>query len=578
MSASIIRKEETDAEIDRKIPASKEGWRAERHLYKLFRDILPDTWTVLYDTLVSAGNRTAQIDFLVFVPGKGICNVDAKGRGYELIDGGVCLESGGKDVFDEANRAIHVFDKYVCDNISGGSDWGAYSSLIVFTESDFPGVIPGGHPYLQASDLIAADETETALPILNKIEELLDDYRWGFRNFVAWKDAILRHFTMSSKPIVRSDDFLKMEKWSRDGLDNEQRDISWKIEQNRYVHIRGAAGTGKTIIAMTSAVEFAKQGKHVLYVCFNKALAEQCRNECPGHKQLGIVIAHFHNIGEPLAGRNYCVAGQDGKLDRGKTLAQMGSLADDMRRHGKERFDVLLIDEAQDLSNDEIFVLLSVVKRNRHVAIFSDENQTLFATEWSLNYNVFDVQPVVCDLKRNYRNTDKILEHFRRLTEEDTTPMIRPCREFQTKPVRELDANESIKRVVGGLLSGNLSEGRPRRPRDIVVLSDRNDLLNELINETFNYAERTIPFKRYQCKKNGDPLPWKEGKQQLAKWREDKCVLVETIQSFKGLEANCVVLVITGTLANQDENDKLRYVGESRAKFELYIIDAAGRA
>ena len=580
MATSIIRNDETDAEIDAKIPETKDGWRAERHLYKLFRDVLPEDWTVLYDTSVTVEKynkqkETAQFDFLVFVPGKGVCNVDAKGNGYSLINGGVRLEPGARDVFDEVTRGIFIFNEYVRDNISCDSDWGAFSSLVVFTESDFQVGIPGGHPYLQASDLIGVDGTETALPILKKIDELLDGFSWRFCHFISWKDAILRHFTLNSPPIARSDDFLRMEKWSREGLDNEQRDISWKIEQNRSVHIRGAAGTGKTIIAITSAVEFAKQGKRVLYVCFNKALAEQCRNECPGHKQLGVVITHFHSIGEPLAGKNYCVSGQDGRLDRGRTLAQMGSLADDMRLHKMQKFDGLLVDEAQDLSNDEIFVLLSVVKRDRHVAIFSDENQTLFATEWSLNCNVFDVRPVECDLKRNYRNTDKILEHFRSLTGEDTTPMIRPCREFQTKPVQELDTNESIKKVVVGLLSGQLSEGRPRRPRDIVVLSDRNDLLNELINESLSYAGSTIQFKRYQCQKNGESLPWKEGKKMLGKWKDDKCVLAETIQSFKGLEANCVVLVLAGNLPSQDENDRLRYVGESRAKYELYIIDLA---
>lgn len=570
MATSIIRKDETDAEIDAKIPQTKEGWRAERHLYKLFRDALPDTWTVLYDTLVSAGRQTAQIDFLVFVPGKGVCNVDAKGNGYKLINGGVRLEPDGKDVFEEANKAIHVFDKYVRDNISRNKSWGAYSSLVVFTESDFPGVIPGGHAYLQASDLIGGDGTETALPILKKIEERLEDYSSNFCNF---KDVLLRHFTLNATPILRSDNFLQMEKWSRNGLDAEQRDIAWQIEQNRYVHVRGAAGTGKTIIAITSAVEFARAGKRVLYVCFNKALAEQCRNDCPEHQQYGVVITHLHAIGETLAGKSYLVFGQNGKLDREGTIRQLESLADDMRRHRAEKFDVLLIDEAQDLSNEEIFVLLSVVKRDRHVAIFSDENQTLFATEWELNFGMFDVPPIVCDLKRNYRNTDKILEHFKRLTGENTTPMIRSCREFQTKPVQKLDVNVSIKKVVSALLSGQLSEGRARRPRDIVVLSDRNEMLNSLINEPLSYAGSTIPFKRYQCKKNGEPLSWNEGKRQLGKWREDKCVLVETIQSFKGLEANCVVLVIAGNLPSQDENDKLRYVGESRAKYELYIVD-----
>lgn len=571
MARSIIEKSQTDEAIDAMIPETKAGWRAERHLYKLFRDSLPDDWIILYDVPVSAGRQSAQIDFLVFVPGMGVCNVDAKGNTYHLVQGSVCLEDDGKDVFEEANAAIHVFDNYVRDNVTHGDDWGAYTSLVVFVESDFSGKLPGGYPYLQSSDLLAKDGTETAQPIFKRIQELLGNFSWRFRYFKAWKDGIVGHLTPNAVPIKHPVDHLRMEQWSRDGLDKEQREISWKIEQNRYVHVRGAAGTGKTIIALTMAVEFARNGKHVLYVCFNRALAEQCRVECPNHKNLGIEIAHFHNVGQTLVNKNYCAFDQSNNLDRRKTLTNMESLPDDMKRRQLSKFDVLLVDEAQDLSNDEIFALFPVMKRDRHIAIFSDENQTIFSTEWSLDARMFEKEPIECNLERNYRNTDKILEHFRRLTAENTVPMIRECRDFKTKEVEEKTSGTQVKTMVEELLS------QGRRPRDIVVLSDRKESLKDCLARQVQYAGGTIEFKQYQRDKDGNPLKWEDGKRVLRKWREDKCILAETIQSFKGLEANCVILLLSENLQNQDENDKVRYVGESRAKYELYIMMQSGQ-
>lgn len=120
-----------------------------------------------------------------------------------------------------------------------------------------------------------------------------------------------------------------------------------------------------------------------------------------------------------------------------------------------------------------------------------------------------------------------------------------------------------------------LSQGR--RPRDIVVLSDRKESLKDCLARQVQYAGGTIEFKQYQRDKDGNPLKWEDGKRVLRKWREDKCILAETIQSFKGLEANCVILLLSENLQNQDENDKVRYVGESRAKYELYIMMQSGQ-
>ena len=48
-----------------------------------------------------------------------------------------------------------------------------------------------------------------------------------------------------------------------------------------------------------------------------------------------------------------------------------------------------------------------------------------------------------------------------------------------------------------------------------------------------------------------------------------RSILMTTIHQFKGLESNIVVLIDDGTLTDEE-----RYVGESRAKYELYVVSA----
>lgn len=56
--------------------------------------------------------------------------------------------------------------------------------------------------------------------------------------------------------------------------------------------------------------------------------------------------------------------------------------------------------------------------------------------------------------------------------------------------------------------------------------------------------------------------------QKLADWRQNKGIWVSTLYSFKGLEANCVVVV----LQNQWTEAAGIYVACTRAKFKLIVM------
>ena len=533
----------TEEEIAAGIPESKEGWRGERSLYKYITDNLPREWTVIYDRTFDAGKQSAQIDFLVFVPGKGVMNVDAKGPGFQCVNGVVSFKGmGEKDVFKEAERGIHVFDRYVREKITGGASWGAFNKLVFFTEDIFAGPLPGGVPYLQASDMENPRALETA------IGNCLDNFSWCFKDFYFWGNRIVDFLCENVKSAPVAWDQIAMDVFSRSGLDQEQQEICYLIENGRYVHVRGGAGTGKTLIAMALAKEAAAKGKKALYVCFNSALAKSLQREwalLPREVADNLIITNFHRLGQKLLSKDYTVITNDG-FDRGATDTQIkANLAKDLRRRGGAFFDVAMIDEAQDLTNDNIFTILTLLKSQRRVGIFSDSKQAIFSRVWQLDSTMFDSEIVEKTLNRNYRNTDKIFKTFQVYSGENTIPMIRTCDGFVTKDVSSV-SNDDVRPLIERMLANGV------RPSDIALITTSDDLISA--------------YKKAKAQGlNGANIYFKD---KLDTWFKNECILCTTIQAFKGLEAKIVFFFTT-----PDVSDELKYTGESRARFELYLVE-----
>ena len=564
-----------DSDVNEHIPVSKPGHDGERYLYKLMRDGLPDDWIVVYDKSIQARRQDVQIDFLVFVPEKGVCLVDAKGgKGYQKWGphGIVALNPDGKDVFQEAVTAQHVFNNFVRDEVSGGSEWGAYASLVVFTDKDFATSISNGQRYLQKSDLLDRTGKQTAQKLKQTIEELLagENGKWmkAWIHFPRWMEPLRDRLCGGDPGIFRPMDFERMERCSREGLDNEQLVIADLIKRKKYVHVRGAAGTGKTIIALAVANEFAQEGKRVLYVCYNRALSAQCQLDV---QHPNIVITHldglWNTLGCPGAFQRELKAGG---IDRAATDRKLLlELPKAYRQKMGAKFDVLLLDEAQDFTSDNILTLLQLAKNERNVGIFSDAHQTIFSTDWELPKDLFE-RPVFepPDLIKNYRNTEIILNHFRDLSLENTIAMLTKARFHEIKDVCTDIEKEQVAKVLEELLT-------ERKPSQIAVLFNSEEVMPDL--REVRSPAGPVELVRYNSDRGGNRRSLKDVKKYLRKWHEDKCILMETIQSFKGLEANCVVLIAPNMpWLSEEENMRLRYVGESRAKFQLYIVQLGG--
>ncbi|TXS59605.1 nuclease, partial [Streptomyces sp. sk2.1] len=73
----------------------------------------------------------------------------------------------------------------------------------------------------------------------------------------------------------------------------QQYEVLDMIAANRRCLVRGAAGTGKTFVAVEAARRFAGSGLRVLLCCFNRQLGSWLKEETAEVE--GITAAHFHS-------------------------------------------------------------------------------------------------------------------------------------------------------------------------------------------------------------------------------------------------------------------------------------------
>src|SRR5690606_25597631 len=84
-----------------------------------------------------------------------------------------------------------------------------------------------------------------------------------------------------------------------EALTREQALILEQLDDNPQMAIPGAAGTGKTILALEKAMRCAEAGARTLFVCFNSALAGHLSSRAIGVE--GLTVASFHELCGTLA-------------------------------------------------------------------------------------------------------------------------------------------------------------------------------------------------------------------------------------------------------------------------------------
>jgi hypothetical protein len=319
---------------------------------------------------------------------------------------------------------------------------------------------------------------------------------------------------------------------------DEQILIIREMEDNPRMTITGAAGTGKTVLAIEKALMMAEENKKVLLLCFNRPLGLYLGDFLAKHPT--ITATHFHQYCSDMAN----ASGAEGSDFTQDSLEN--SLIDNFVDAGLEEYDAVIIDEGQDFKDSWLNSLEVVVANgdNGVFYIFYDDNQNVMRNSVSYINGLISAK---YRLTRNFRNTKKI---FRRAEKYYTgKTRVRPIGPEGTPLAFHEAANDAELKSVLAARVGSLIKTDRIPAGDIAVLFPDSKSADKVKD---NRGYRIGPYR--------------------ASNSEHRCpdmLCVDTIRRFKGLESPVILLVINGDTANSDE---LLYAGLTRAQAALEII------
>ncbi len=334
--------------------------RAEKRLFNRFKSELDDDTYVLHSLGLKNHNKKiwAECDFVI-ISKLGIYVIEVKGGGVSCRNGewiftgknGTFNKKEGP--FEQAKTAMYAIKDIMVNNYDR-KNW-----LI-------------GYGVIMPDEYFNQEGPEIELNVLldkTKIKESLVYYLRSLNEFwtrnYSVKHGIKSHLLNKKeiesirnqlRPEIRTaltlNSHLTSIEQDQIELTREQINILKRIENNPRTLICGAAGTGKTILAIENAINFAKKGKKVLYLCYNRLLGNHIKGILKDDNTLeNLYVESIHHWFYSTIKK----AGLSNILEEYKNHSDYFNYyfpsiyMDALIESEFEPFDVLIVDEAQDL-------------------------------------------------------------------------------------------------------------------------------------------------------------------------------------------------------------------------------------
>ncbi|MFN3166119.1 MAG: NERD domain-containing protein [Phycisphaeraceae bacterium] len=536
---------------------------AEKIMFGRLRDQLNDEWVVLHSLGMTSHNRKpwAEIDFVMIGP-PGVFCLEVKGGTISRRDAKWYTKSKNKNVselkespFSQVGSATAALYNFLSTRVPALQN--ALTAYLVATpDCRFDITGPDIEPEIVYDDrdadakmpqyldrAISYWTAETKRRWNRQPEELSPTDRQSIQK------AMMRDFDL--RPSLRS----TLNALHADVIryTAEQSAILAALSSNTRVIVRGGAGTGKTVIAVEEAKRLAESGKRVLLTCFNVRLSRYLQSLDLGTGQ--ITVKRFHQLMRELIEAAGLVDQiPDADSDHIYRVAYPELALKALLNDGQSpKYDAIIIDEGQDLLMPDYVDVMDLLMeggiQDGSWRLFLDPNQNLFGGIAPQGLRSFkDARPTEFDLKINCRNAKQIAVRSSVLSGAPLANVLRI--DGGIDEMVEVKDAEDERRRISKIIGGLVHQGVDRR--NIVVLSTRK-LENSSLREGLigGVAELT------------------DGYVDLSQKTEQ--VQYATIQSFKGLEADAVILADLHNISS-DDFAAAAYVGSTRAQAYLAVI------
>lgn len=520
---------------------------SERAVALALLNSLQAPWVVIHSLPWLRKNRhfmeEGEADFVLLHPEHGLLVVEVKGGSIHYDSQHGRWFTNGKQLkkspFEQARKNMHDLLNTIKERSPGMPPF-TFGYAVVFPDCELSGNPPPG------SD----NHIQAGYSNMSKLGKHLTDAltAWGKRpplnahHFQELRRGLLSDFKIVyalQKDLETNEQLLVR-------LTEQQFSVLKGLDKNPRVTVEGAAGTGKTLMAVRRAEMFADRGLKTLFLCFNRNLMSDLAARLA---DTSIKVATFHGLCRELCKQATVPFdppdGDSSKFWNDEAAELLSEALDELPN---VRFDAVLVDEAQDFEPRWWHAVERLLKRKEgYLYIFFDRRQNL--------YNKTECFPACAarfDLTINCRNTRKIAS------------------------------------TCGQIIASSV-ETSPFAPEgsatQVLVFKDRNDAKARAVKAVEFFATNmNIPLGRIACLS-----PYSPEKSSLAGgwvgnfrttdkleiWRSNQAVWLSSIKAFKGLEADALVLTDLPDFKVGVFDKADFYVACSRAKLLLVVLTSS---
>ena len=521
--------------------------KSEEDFFNACRDQLSEKYHVFFSVRWYSeenGRRIdSECDFLIFNPDYGFLCIECKGgKGIYVDDDDTWfLEEYDEDrklrcsPYKQAEESMRFFKRYYEEELETAYP-GIYGNAVAFPKFAVSSPITVESPLALTIDIEDMENLQTRII---EIFRYFNVKRGGHASFMA-PDAQKKFISLINKRVALSVAAGAL-------IEDKERELA-EINQTQDVvidllthypraFIIGGAGTGKTWIAIKKIKRCLISGKHPLFLCYNATLAARVK------RNIGMAGADVYSIdelAETILGTACETAPSfNGCKEYSNLLEQLPDL---------QQYDLVVVDEAQDFTEDWAYCANLLVKGNGSLYVFYDESQNLFSRDFGDKFFI-DGEPFV--LRYNIRNTSNIYQYTLNRTALGTDTLVNQI-EGVEPDVRKLTRKQAVISFVDSIVN-KLVNKEGVSPEKIVILS--NQRLDQSVLSDVSYVGG------YPLTSLADTVPGG--------------VVFASVEDFKGLESD-IIIFINHTYkgeANTEGIRSIQYTALTRARFYLYVID-----
>jgi hypothetical protein len=521
----------------------------------------PNNFIILHSVFLHnhIKNLSGEIDFLVLVPNKGIFCLEVKHGRVRRENGSWVYKNtiSNKSPFRQATDGMHSLRNWLLEQSSGESKK-RLEKILFGTGVIFSGITTaialgteGEQWQVLYRDALINNH------ISNYINELSNKWHYKHENQYWYDNNLSRPTRDDCEQILKMlrNDFNRDYTTLNNILDTETTIESFTEEQLKILDltryndrclIEGFAGTGKTILALELFKTNIEKGLKVGFFCYNKGLAQSLEAKIKKFYSSidlnGSFVGSFHSY---LMQKSHLSMPNQNKEEFFNYKLPVEFLLT-AEEESLEKFDIIIMDEAQDLITDNNLMIFAQILENGlkegKWVLFGDfyyqnlYNNTIDYLALLKNYSQFTR---LSPLTINCRNTTRISKQNNLLT----GVKYNYKDSFQidgTKPDLKFCNSSEEGAIVTDIIKGYLLDKVPLS--QIILLSP------------LQLEKSSIYCSKY-----------------LSDLIKNKNLEYSTIHSYKGLEKNIVVVFGINELSDE-KSLSLLYTGISRAKARLHLL------